>query len=72
MGLERCEWSFSPHPVTIIHARSGGSVADPGPNDKTVRFWSDTSAYRCQPYCLFAFRLVNDLDPPFPYIRNHL
>ena len=29
-GFERCEQSFTPHPVTIIHARSGGSVAAPG------------------------------------------
>ena len=31
-GFERCEQSFTPHPVTIIHARSGGSVAAPGGN----------------------------------------
>ena len=29
-GFERCEQSFTPHPVTIIHARSRGSVAAPG------------------------------------------
>ena len=29
-GFERCEQSFTPHPVTIIHARSGGSVAAQG------------------------------------------
>ena len=30
MSFERCELLFTPHPVTIIHARSGGSVAAPG------------------------------------------
>ena len=36
MGFERCEQSFTPHPVTIIHARSGGSVGVQGEGPPVV------------------------------------